>query len=480
MLKKNNRLLIVVFLLLFIIFLPISKAHSRDYSAQNNKNKSEQFFEEDIDIDSYFHFAETLINSYYEFYKVKDIPTKSEIELLVDSLNNKDGFFNILETYVSDSSNWFFPATESAGKIIAFHELLETAYCVINKECELYRSSAIHLNDWRVIDGKLVLKLCVQLETQFSDSTSPSVLGSVIQLVIENKYQPVIADYYCEDFYFDQKIRGFGLDLFDSDNWLCAEDLEPIFSETYLYFLSVVEGAVEKNRTVSIETDPLMHYKKDVVLQPKALMSYPSFDPNLDDRGRSRYYAYFIVCTCPASPVASSSAYSYGDFSSNGSYDCTNFISHCMLAGNFSMQTGTYGWYFNSFDDRSAAWSSVNLFYEFVIYNYQSTGVKCSGYNATFNETNVYDFTYSTRPRNGDVLQVKYNYSGGYGFPSFGHSLLIQTIGLYGDIFVTWRSDSTHYGYNIKLATQYNPSSNLTEGSGGHLYRVLRIKYPDE
>lgn len=50
--------------------------------------------------------------------------------------------------------------------------------------------------------------------------------------------------------------------------------------------------------------------------------------------------------------------------------DCTNFVSQCLYAGCGVMNyTPDIGWYYNSLDDRSAAWSGVEYFYNFLVSN---------------------------------------------------------------------------------------------------------------
>ncbi len=50
--------------------------------------------------------------------------------------------------------------------------------------------------------------------------------------------------------------------------------------------------------------------------------------------------------------------------------DCTNFVSQCILAGapvmNFKK---TFGWYYNSINDRSPSWTGVEYLYNFLISN---------------------------------------------------------------------------------------------------------------
>ena len=61
--------------------------------------------------------------------------------------------------------------------------------------------------------------------------------------------------------------------------------------------------------------------------------------------------------------------------------NCTNFVSQCVLAGSCVMNfTPVYGWYYLSTNRRSASWTGVDYFYNFMIYN---EGVGPYGRDAT-------------------------------------------------------------------------------------------------
>lgn len=50
--------------------------------------------------------------------------------------------------------------------------------------------------------------------------------------------------------------------------------------------------------------------------------------------------------------------------------DCTNFVSQCIYAGCCQMNyTPDVGWYYNSVNDRAAAWTGVEYFYNFITTN---------------------------------------------------------------------------------------------------------------
>ena len=79
----------------------------------------------------------------------------------------------------------------------------------------------------------------------------------------------------------------------------------------------------------------------------------------------------------------------YYDFSFLGG-DCTNFASQCLFAGSNVMNyTNTFGWYYNSINDRSPSWTGVNFFYKFLINN-KSTGPFAK--ETTINNLEIGDF----------------------------------------------------------------------------------------
>ncbi len=55
--------------------------------------------------------------------------------------------------------------------------------------------------------------------------------------------------------------------------------------------------------------------------------------------------------------------------------DCTNYASQCLFAGAPVMNfTPDFGWYYRSLDDRAAAWTGVQYFYNFLINNVNGVG----------------------------------------------------------------------------------------------------------
>ena len=88
--------------------------------------------------------------------------------------------------------------------------------------------------------------------------------------------------------------------------------------------------------------------------------------------------------------------------------NCTNFVSQCILAGGCVMNfTPIYGWYYLSVNRRSASWTGVDFFYDFMITN---EGVGPFGSEISLEDAKI-----------GDVIQL----SNGQ---NYYHTLIISEI----------------------------------------------------
>ncbi|WP_458862220.1 amidase domain-containing protein [Acidaminobacterium chupaoyuni] len=99
----------------------------------------------------------------------------------------------------------------------------------------------------------------------------------------------------------------------------------------------------------------------------------------------------------------------YYDFSELGG-DCTNFISQCVFAGSGVMNdTPVYGWYYHNLNDRSASWTGVEYFYNFMVSN--------QGVGPVMEEVSLEEL------QPGDVIQL------GRSDGSFYHTMLVTETG---------------------------------------------------
>ena len=88
--------------------------------------------------------------------------------------------------------------------------------------------------------------------------------------------------------------------------------------------------------------------------------------------------------------------------------NCTNFVSQCVLAGSCVMNfTPLYGWYYLSTNRRSASWTGVDFFYNFLT---QNEGVGPFGGEIALSDAQI-----------GDIIQL----SNG---ANYYHTLIITEI----------------------------------------------------
>ncbi len=89
--------------------------------------------------------------------------------------------------------------------------------------------------------------------------------------------------------------------------------------------------------------------------------------PELREYNRERAVAYARRWALDRNPL-------FFDFTGGGG-NCTNFVSQCILAGCCQMNfTPDFGWYYLSPDDRAAAWTGVEFFYNFITGNSEGIG----------------------------------------------------------------------------------------------------------
>lgn len=160
---------------------------------------------------------------------------------------------------------------------------------------------------------------------------------------------------------------------------------------------------------------------------------------NIQTWARNNYYK--------TSPTSSSSSAPYYDFSQiSGAYDCTNFVSHALLAGGATLHDnglngiqGTNQWYYRSTANRSSSWTGVNQLKIFLTRN--KPGKSNIGPYAT-----VKDLTFMNA-NTGDIVQ-------GYNGSVWRHSTVVTAFEN-GQVKVTGRTSPGVYNDNQPATTIY-------------------------
>lgn len=128
--------------------------------------------------------------------------------------------------------------------------------------------------------------------------------------------------------------------------------------------------------------------------------------------------------------------------------DCTNFISQCILAGGAAMNyTRTFGWYYNSANDRAPAWTGVQYLYNFLTRDRKRASNAAGPYAGLIKLEEI---------EMGDIVQLSFD-----GIV-FTHSLLVVETGLRPDLDNTLTATHT-------IDSDYRPLSSYTVAARRYL-----------
>ncbi|NMA82995.1 MAG: hypothetical protein GX962_03915 [Epulopiscium sp.] len=173
---------------------------------------------------------------------------------------------------------------------------------------------------------------------------------------------------------------------------------------------------------------------------------------------KKKIVSYALNNAKSSSPASGGLNVPYYDFSQiSGNYDCTNFVSHALLAGGaVPYHTGgkgisSTGWYYVNLNTRSSSWSGVPYLHSFIINN-KIKGP--AGHSFSYERFDMRDgYPYEK----GDILQF---YSSSYG--NWRHSTIVTGYYMAGDsneyqrgALVTGRTSNGSYNYNTIAETIY-------------------------
>lgn len=173
----------------------------------------------------------------------------------------------------------------------------------------------------------------------------------------------------------------------------------------------------------------------------------------LDDLDTNAMSSYAYDNASKVSPSSGDGITPYYDFSLiTGNHDCTNFISHCLLAGGASKNVSANGWYYNTLSDRTPSWSNVNYLHNFLVHNSSTRGPK--GVSSEYPAGNSLTSLYSSC-RIGDLIQIKYK-----GASNYGHSTIVTGKNLsQTTILITSRTSQNSYNKSAVLTKVYNSNA---------------------
>lgn len=254
-----------------------------------------------------------------------------------------------------------------------------------------------NLLDYEIID-KLV-KFNIQSISKYNYVDLPDIesSSSVIAEITVDSSTNLIVDWYMHGDMYDEEILGNNNDIksiismkSDSTNMIenSQKELYKVFDNYYSSLLSS-QNMIEKNKMTAHSDE----------IQTKGVTSLNK--SNIVAWANNNFDSY--------SPTSGGSGTPYYDFSDMaGNYDCTNFVSHALLAGGATKNTsskGDTGWFFNFLSNRSSSWSGVSNLYNFLTRSSSTRGPKGSHTAYSFFWASSTDRPYDA----GDVIQFHNN-----------------------------------------------------------------------
>jgi hypothetical protein len=324
-------------------------------------------------------------------------------------------------------------------------------------------------NDYEVTDNKLVILYNVKVKHQYAGCKEMSESGLQVKLGFENINGLISVTDYFEISDFDISVslaQGKGIDTSRSlsVNSSGNSSYKLNFGKESIKLLK--DTLVKENEFYDKLDSKVELYKRS---EGDKLTKQPSVDSNnsvnllsVSSTSRSNMVTYATTNCTKAAPSSGNSSYApYYDFY-DIAYDCTNFISHCLLAGGAVENHNK--WYYDSLSARSPSWSGVNEFHDFIVAN-TASGPKAEHRSLAYACPTQY-----VNWESGDVIQLQ---EAEYNYPGFGHSTLVTGYyyqNSYSTIpMVTSRTGDNWYTKNEVLTEVYPIGSEILD------YRLIHI-----
>ncbi len=275
--------------------------------------------------------------------------------------------------------------------------------------------------DYELSDNKVVITYNVRVKHQYTGCNEMSESGRRVKLGFENVNGLICVTDYFEFTDFDKSVS-----LGQSKMNKTSRSISENSTENSSYKLDFGKESIKLLKdTLAKEnefydkldsTAELYKVREEAKIAGKSSV-YASNSINLlsvSSTARSNMVTYALANCTKDSPSSGNSSYApYYDFY-NIAYDCTNFASHCLLAG--GAVENHNNWYYDSLSARSSSWSGVNQFYDFIVAN-TGTGPKAEGKSLAYACPAQY-----VNWENGDFIQLQ---EAEYNYPGFGHTTMV-------------------------------------------------------
>lgn len=322
------------------------------------------------------------------------------------------------------------------------HDIMKNR--VVRTNCEISNFSVeTSCYDSKVLDNKVEITYNVLVKHQYRGFDEMSESMQQVKLGFENINDLVSIIDYFEFTNFDINVilkQGKtveALTLNSNDNSFYKLDFGKESNE-------ILENIFAKENEFYDKLDSEAELYKNTEKQPSVGIT------SVSSTARSNMVTYATTNCSKTDPASGNSSKApYYDFSSiQYAYDCTNFMSHCLLAGGASENRTS--WYYDSLSARTPSWSGVNEFHSFITTN-TSTGPKAEARALAYSCPSQY-----VNWESGDIVQLQ---EADYNYPGFGQSTMITGSYVMNSLLyipvVTSRTADNWYTKNEVLTVKY-------------------------
>ncbi|MBE5927774.1 MAG: hypothetical protein E7267_00130 [Lachnospiraceae bacterium] len=307
------------------------------------------------------------------------------------------------------------------------------------------------LLDSEKIDDYTKMTIVSDVEFKYKDASFESGYREEIQLILNNKFNKYnIVDWYLPYEDYDTRIRG---------------DIENISNPGYWNSMlritdKIHEKQEELNEKIKLYYDDLKKQASESVIEIDNSNNTTRITPyaTLYSLNKSKMVTWANNNCTKANPTSGNSGQApYYDFSQiSGNYDCTNFVSHAILAGGAVVyNTGgsgisDTGWYYTNLNNRSSSWSGVPKLCSFLTSNTTRGPV---GTKISYSDIYVPGGNYPYVP--GDILQFHNGSKWRHSTVIVGY-IAISGSATKSEAVVTGRTSSTVCNNNVRQSTIYS------------------------
>jgi hypothetical protein len=400
-----------------------------------------------------------LTTSYTPMTDVIDVnanTTKQYVEiaknLITDFYKNKDlGMENDLSQYIGNEG------------LLSY---LTDKYKTHQQMCERISMKKINytlkleLLEEKTKNSKCYLKFAVIAKYNYANlPNEDSGFGEVVEVLLKELNGKYLAiDYYTRYNYYDSAVRGEDCDVVKA-----LDDNRDLEKNNELQSDKIKEKQLQLRNGIDKSHDGLF---KQPTQQQTNYSTFATLN-TLSPLSKPDIVAYARTNYNLSSPNSGNNVVNYYDFSQlPGNYDCTNFVSHALLAGGATVyNTGRQGisptgWYYTNLGNRSSSWSGVQNLYNFLTTN------TTRGPAATSFDYYIFDQRYGQPYSQGDILQFYQN-----SISTWRHSAIVTGFYLSSERYlygamVTGRSEVGSYNNN-------DPAELINPGAPKRIVKLL-------